>query len=318
MKKVKYCLLPLLLLILVSCATTGNEKHQEKNLWSAYDNLSYGAAKEQYVNMTIPKTVHGKTNAIVFIHGYNGGKMENWTFLNHYRKDFIVANVNYRAISTAQNNLTMQDLLTDVDSAVSIIKHNADDNGIAINKVIVIGHSLGGFLALNYSYRQFDKDPPIPIAFCVSMSGLSDFADVHWINLARNPFNWWMNIDTILLLTSSLTGQTITKKDISDFGFTGPVVQYIKEISPRYSITDGIPPTIIVHDANDNIVPYSNSTGLQGALDAVHAPNVFIGASTNLGHCLGAAYFGPTRNIDASLKKEMIQAIDRYIELYGD
>ncbi|GHV87906.1 hypothetical protein AGMMS50267_02660 [Spirochaetia bacterium] len=317
MKPVKYCLLPLLVLILVSCASTGNVPQQEKNRWTAFDHLQYGDAKEQYADMTIPNIIPEKTNALVFIHGFNGGKMENWSFLNTYREDCIVANVNYRTIRTTNNNLTMHDLLTDVDSALSRIKRTANDNGVAINKVIVIGHSLGGFLALNYSYRYFDADPPIPIAFCVSMSGLSDLADVRWINLARNPFNW-ISFKTILLLTSSLTGQKLTRNDISPFGFTGPVVQYINEISPRYRISGGIPPTIIVHDASDRTVPYSNSASLHGALDAVQAPNVLIGTSTGLHHTLGAAVVAPTRTMNASLEKEMIQAIDRYIELYGD
>jgi acetyl esterase/lipase len=317
MKQIKYCLLPILLFAFVSCATTGHVQQQEKNRWTAYDNLSYGAAKEQYVNMTIPNTIHEKTNVIVFIHGYNGGRMENWTFLNKYREDFVTANINYRTISTANNSLTMHDLLTDIDHAVALIKQTAADNSITVNKVIVMGHSLGGFLALNYSYRYFDQDPPIPIAFCVSMSGLSDLADVRWIGLARNPFNW-ISFKTIVLIASSLTGQAITKDDISMFGFTEPVVQLLKEISPRYSITAGIPPTIIVHDAGDPTVPYSNSASLHGALDAVHAPNILIGTSTGLSHSLGAASGAPTRTINASLEKEMIQAIDRYIELYED
>jgi acetyl esterase/lipase len=211
----------------------------------------------------------------------------------------------------------MDDLLEDISNALAAIRNKAQDHGITLNKLVIVGHSLGGFLALNYGYRFFDQDPPIPIAFCVTMAGLSDLGDANWISLARNPFHW-ISFKTILLLASSLSGQAIPRDAITNFGFTEPVLEILKEISPRYAIREGIPPTIIVHDAADTIVPYSNATSLNGALDAMRVPNILISTSNYLNHGLSSNPLRETRVIRPSLEERMIQAIDQYLSLYGN
>ncbi|MDR2133467.1 MAG: hypothetical protein LBP27_00050, partial [Treponema sp.] len=71
-------------------------------------------------------------------------------------------------------------------------------------------------------------------------------------------------------------------------------------------------PAIIIHDKDDNIIPFSNSEILHNKLESLHIPNVFI-ITDKLGHDLGADGKKGVKIINYELETKLIDAIDRIV-----
>jgi predicted esterase len=286
-------------------------------LWQDYNAIKYGKEEIQNINVSIPVNTSNATTAIVFIHGFDPrGRMQYWTLIDNYRDKFIVGNMNYR-IPDVHKDINMNELLNDLDRAIAAMEKTAKDNNIQIQNLIIIGYSLGGAMTLNYSYRNLQKSHSIPIKFCVSLAGISDFTDPAFISLSSK---WGagltgLNTKKLLSLFSALSNQSITENDINEFGFNERTANNLRDISPINYINANTLPTLIVHSADDETVPFSNSQNLHNTLEALQIPNVFI-ETNKLGHSLGTSYLTSKRKMNSSLENAIIEAIDRYIAIY--
>jgi acetyl esterase/lipase len=276
--------------------------------YTMYKDLSYGSYERNLVDISIPGGI--SEGLILFIHGgiwMYGGKENCPLFLEPYRNRFIVASMSHRYID---ENTHLSDLEEDVAAAVSYIRDFALRNNREPGKLIIMGHSSGAHLAMLYAYKQRD---PVPIAFCVNMAGPADLSDIAFFyNFKRRRLE-----KLFYRLSEKAVGHSIVEGDITSEGYSESGRKILEAVSPIYFVTDASPPTIIVHDAADSLVPYSNSTALNSALNVYGVDHDFLASYSGIGHFLGAKVTrGGALLYDKTLTPWLTRVMDEYMEKY--
>jgi acetyl esterase/lipase len=286
--------------ILFSACPTGDDSTDDQN---TYTDLSYGSSESQKLDLFFPDTEDEKLNAVLFIHGgaWIGGDKEDYaSFVQKMRdRGLIAATMNYRLLLEGAH---AGDMLNDVDAAITLIKEKADDKGIAVNKLILMGASAGAHLSLLYSYKSHVASP-IPIAFCVGLSSPTDFLDPNYYtdipsNSPEAQAKFW--------LMSALTGTLITASNYT----SAQTVKNLESISPIQYVASGVPPTLLAVGLKDDTVPPSNTTRLRAALDAVGVVN-YCYEYPNSGH-------GLDDSRDKGKHDELYGQMLQWIDLYGN
>jgi acetyl esterase/lipase len=282
-----------LIIVYVVIFLTGCSKSVQ---WTFQD-MSYGTDIRQTFNIIIPKGKNS-VHAIVYLHGgfyYSGNKLWYPQFLAEYSENNMFVTMDYRLINLQENNIQMEDMISDVHDALMKIQDVAKENGVTINDFILTGHSAGAHIALLYGYKfsQENEKRKVNIAACVSLSGPSDYTDdFGWSSMTHYGEDLQKRLSTLSLIGSNLTGHDI---ELSQYNWTqqtnySDFKEYAEGISPiRYvNRTDKLPPTLLVHGLDDSIVPYSNSIKLNAALDNTNVPHKLITAiGTGNNHMLG-------------------------------
>jgi acetyl esterase/lipase len=264
-----------------------------------FQNVSYGPDKNQTFNIIIPKK-RNNVHAIVYIHGgfyYSGNKLWYPQFLTDYSKNNIFATIDYRLVSFGDinNNTNMHDIISDVNDALIKIIDVANENGVSIKDFILVGHSAGAHIGLLYGYKYFkeNNNRQINISACISLSGPNDYTDdLGWSSMTYHGDSLQKRLLRLSQIGTKLTSRNIeliqsnwTEQDNYD-----EFKAYIEDISPIKYVnnTDKLPSTLLVHGMNDSIVPYSNSSRLNSALDNTSIPHKLITPTgTGDNHMLG-------------------------------
>ena len=205
---------------------------------------------EGKLDLYMPPSGKGPTPIVINIHGggWNKGTKESQTgFSNFFKKGYAVANIEYRLIGVA----TAPAAIEDTRCALIYIIRNAKKLNIDPNKIVIMGGSAGGHLALMGGLLEnnpvFDTNcamaGPIKVAAIIDKYGITDLWD--W---AYGP------IKTSKSATSWLGAKA---KDDA----------FIKSVSPLYQVKKTSPPTFIVHGDADPIVPYQQSVALKAMFD---------------------------------------------------
>ena len=262
--------------------------------WDSTD-IQYGPDTTQKLDIIIPvrKIVH----AIVYIHGgayFKGDKSEYPSFLTDYSENNILVAMNYRLIE-GNNNVSMGDILSDVNRALLKIIDLANEKGVSIKDFILVGHSAGGHIVLLYAYNNCNEK--INIATCISMAGPTDFSDdIGWSSMTTWGEKIEERLSFLSQMGSRLTGHAI---ELTQYNWTqqknySEFKKYIMEVSPISYLSKGknITPTLLIHGRSDNQVPYSNAVRLKTGLDELPVPNKLItafGSANN--HMLGGIVY---------------------------
>ena len=267
------------------------EKHTMK--WN-FQNMAYGSDTGQTLDLILPK--QKVAQAIVYIHGgayLVGDKTEYPSFLADYTEDTVFAAINYRLVQD-NNNVRMNDILSDVDAALSKKTELSGMSGVSIKGFILVGHSAGGQIGLLYGYKYHTKTK---ITACVSMAGPTDFTDdVGWSKMAM----WGDDLETRLSFLSQvgsrLTGHAIklTQSDWTKQKNYSEFRKHVLEISSitYVSETETVPPTLLVHARDDNQVPYSNAVRLRTALHNASIPHrLLTPTGSGNSHMLGGEVY---------------------------
>ncbi|TRX58833.1 alpha/beta hydrolase [Fulvivirga sp. M361] len=178
------------------------------------------------------------TPVVINIHGggWNHGVKESQTGFGYFFKEgFAVANVEYRLVDVSPAPGAIEDLRC---ALVYLCKHAKEFN-IDTSKIVVMGASTGGHLALMTGLlgnnRKFDTncayDANIKIAAIIDRYGPSD----------------------LTLMTQSSSS---VKRWLGD-GYKNR--EFIESVSPLYYVDKNSPPTFIVHGTKDPLVPYEQS-----------------------------------------------------------
>jgi acetyl esterase/lipase len=298
------------IIICSSCTTTG--RVPVETTYTNHMDLKYGTDDRHTIDISIPKSINSKTNVILYIHGgalIMGDKSElPKPFFEIYRDNFIVASMNYRFVSKTVNVL---DIVNDVAQAIGFIRNFSIENGIETNKIILMGLSAGGHLSLLYSY-QYGQTSIIPVAFCVSLAGPTDFGDTAWWYFYRNEIPFYINLFKLY------TGyeQEIRREGLFPFGLNGVFLEKAMEVSPIKYVNVNSPPTILVHDANDTFCPFSNSAKLSAVLNVLNVPNVFIQSWSGIGHIFGIGNPRNAGNYEPYIRERLSLHMEEFIQKY--
>ncbi len=178
------------------------------------------------------KNISKPTPLIIFIHGgawKKGDKHDYWPYLISYaKKGYITATIQYRLTNIAKYPAQ----LDDVTAAIIWLKNNADKYHIDKNKIVLVGGSAGGHLAMMAAYSK----PELNIKGVVNLYGPSDLTTEY----AKN--------------TSSV--QYLIGKSFEE------APELYKVASPVSFISKSIPPTLTFQGTLDELVPYTQSDNL--------------------------------------------------------
>ncbi|MDR2418470.1 MAG: alpha/beta hydrolase [Treponema sp.] len=296
------------LLAAAGCVSTG--KLVEDVRYSQHNDLSYGSHERNLVDISIPDaTAEG---AILFIHGgiwMYGDKESYPVFLDDFRNRFVVASMSHRYID---ETVHINDLEDDVAAAVAFIREFCLQNNVNPGKLIIMGHSSGAHLAMLYAYKQHENSP-IPVAFCVDMAGPADMSDIAFLYNFRKL--GWEKF--FYQLAEKTSGYHVVDGDVTAEGYSEAGREMLASISPIYFATPESPPTIIVHDVADTIVPYANSAALNSVFNVYGNDHYFMAMYSGIGHILGAkAIKGGGLRYDKAMEAWLIKVMNEYIGKY--
>ncbi|MEN3322822.1 alpha/beta hydrolase [Mariniflexile soesokkakense] len=199
-------------------------------------------------------TAKTPTPIIINIHGggWNHGEKESQTgFGSWFKNGYAVANVEYRLVDVTPAPAAIED----VRCALIYIIKNAEALNIDTNKIVIMGGSSGGHLALMAGLlgnnKRFDTncsyEGNIKIAAIIDKYGVTDLLPLtKW----KSAKNW---------LGTNYNNQN-----------------FVESVSPLYNISKQSPPTFIVHGDADPIVPYPQSVALHEKLKANGVKTEFL------------------------------------------
>lgn len=271
--------------------------------------ISYGSHERNVMDISMPVEAASQ-GVILFIHGgawVYGGKENCPVFLDVFRDRFIVASMSHRYIDETTH---INDLMDDVAAAVACLRDFSTQNQADPGKLIIMGHSSGAHLAMLYAYQQRETSP-IPVSLCVSMAGPSDLGDIAFLynfkKLGGEKFFYQ--------LAEKLSGYHIVDGDITSEGYSESGREMLAAISPISFVGPDSPPTIIVHDVADRLVPYANSAALHSVFKVYGVDHYFMASYSGIGHVLGAKQTKEKAlRYDAALESWIIRVMNEYIE----
>ncbi len=229
--------------------------------YSAQLNVVYTKVNgwEGKVDLYLPPKTNKPSAIIINIHGggWNHGEKESQGgFTTYFKAGFAVANIEYRLTGQA----TAPAAIEDTRCALIYLIKNASAINIDVNKIIIMGGSAGGHLALMGGLlandHTFDTNCPgienIKVAAIIDKYGITDVWD-------------WAY------------GKNITSKSATNWlGDKSKDATFAKSVSPISYITKNSPPIFIVHGDADPTVPYQQSVALHQKLQELGVKTTFI------------------------------------------
>ena len=214
---------------------------------------------EGKLDLYLPPASSAPTPLVINIHGggWNKGTKESQTgFSGFFKRGYTVANIEYRLTAAA----TAPAAVEDTRCALIYLIKNAKKLNIDLSKIVIMGGSAGGHLALMGGLladnHQFDSNCPgatnIKVAAIIDKYGITDVWDwAYGVHLTSKSATSWLG----------------SKAKDQDFA---------KSVSPLYIVKKNSPPIFIVHGDADPIVPYEQSVALKAKLDELGVKNEFI------------------------------------------
>lgn len=206
------------------------------------------------VDLYLPSKEKPPTPVLINIHGggWNHGTKESQTgFSTFFKLGFAVANVEYRLTQQA----TAPAAIEDVRCALIYLVKNSKELNIDVHKIVIMGGSAGGHLALMAGLLQddsrFDTNCPLnkqfTIAAIIDKYGLADLTSL----LDSRSVKLWLGENAVN-------------------------TKFVQSVSPIYYVTKSSPPTFIVHGDADPTVPYQQSAELHKKFQSAGVKTVFI------------------------------------------
>lgn len=197
----------------------------------------------QQLDLYIPKKEIKKT-AVMFIHGggFNAGIKDDMTFHAKYfaRKGYVTTSINYRL---GDEGIYPAAKLDTID-AIKWMKKQASTYGYSPDKIVLLGYSAGGAVALNAGF-----DENTDVAAIVSGAGVTDL--------------------NALAITSDIPE---IRNNIELYMGGKPAAL----ASPVNQVTKNSPPVLMFHGIGDNIVPETQSIRLARKLKAKLIPHEVV------------------------------------------
>lgn len=224
-------------------------------------NVVYVKSKdwEGRIDLYLPPKSKGPSPVIINIHGggWNKGQKESQTGFNTFFKmGYAVANISYRLSQQA----TAPAAVEDARCALIYLIKNADALNIDINKIVVMGGSAGGHLALMAGLLgnddRFDGN-------CAGVKNVKVAAIINKYGVA-DVWDWGY-------------GPVITSKSAKQWlGEHAGDKKFAMSVSPINYVTKNSPPVFIVHGNADPTVPYQQSVDLHKKLKDAGVKTEFI------------------------------------------
>jgi len=214
---------------------------------------------EGKVDLYLPPKTNRPTAIVINIHGggwNHGVKESQGGFSTFFKAGFAVANIEYRLTGQA----TAPAAIEDTRCALIYLIKNAKTLNIDVNKIVIMGGSAGGHLALMAGLlgndHRFDTN-------CSGVENVKVLAIIDKYGIT-DVWDWGY-------------GKNITSKSATNWlGDKAKDEQFAKSVSPINYITKLSPPVFIVHGDADPTVPYQQSVDLHKKLLETGVKTEFI------------------------------------------
>lgn len=240
--------------------------------WKPDVNLAYKRVGGLDLPMAIflPKdrtTLAERRPAVVCIHGgawsgWRGGDCTNWDggiFAPHARyfaaRGAVAVTISYRNVfrpgkeqAEFEKGPSLFDLYSDCRSAVRYLRQHAEQFGIDLNRIAVIGDSAGGHLAAclgtidRFDEPGEDRSVSALANLVIACNPITDLTDTNWLAYVPVTSRAWEG------------NQPLTRVDRA------------KAISPLWNISTASAPTLVMHGLADRVVNPSHSEEFQRRL----------------------------------------------------
>lgn len=271
----------------ISCSedndTTANESLAEETML----NVSYGNDPQQKYDLYLPANRSStKTKVIMLVHGggWTGGDKADMDFFISYIKqrhpDHAIVNVNY--VLADIDTPAFPNQFLDLDAVID--KLTSEKNELQIlPEFALVGASAGAHISLMYDY-VYDTDDQVKIVG--DIVGPTDFTDPFYSNNPNFP-----------ALMAALVDESAYPQGTN----------YAEVLSPALRVSNASSPTLLFYGNADPLVPLTNGTTLNTALNNSqidHSFTIYDG-----GH-------GDWAQSDIENMKEQISiAVDTYMEV---
>jgi acetyl esterase/lipase len=262
--------------IIFGCATVGSPAPDVATQYAdslgvkykVQSNLTYATASniELKLDLFLPRESAERVPLAVIFHGGGweaGSKESVLNYVGPYLKmGFVVANVNYRLTRDALAPAAVED----TRCALRWLSRRAKQFKIDTNKIVLVGGSAGGHLALITGMLPLDNpfdrvctaddrarwpntaDPSMAVTAIVNNFGIADVEDL-------------------------LSGANAKQFAIDWLGATPNREAVARSVSPIQYVRAELPAIFTAHGDADPLVPYSHSTRLHAALNNAGVPN---------------------------------------------
>ncbi|MCL2299471.1 MAG: alpha/beta hydrolase [Firmicutes bacterium] len=253
--------------------------------------IAYASQSErQKVDICLPRK-KGGTDVVFFIHGggWSAGdkSLHRDACIKYAKQGYAAAAMNYRFINPdlppERQSATCADMLDDIGNAIAAVKARMIEEGYTPRKMAVGGCSAGGHLTMLYAYSRGAR-AAIPIAFLFPDVGPTDFTDPAYLDMP-------------VRLARDLAPRLAGRADFDPLA-----------MSPLHYAAPGAPPTLLRYGALDELVPLSQGTLLQAALEAAGVRSDLL-VYPNSGHGLDG-------NADAALNARYDAKLREYFDTY--
>ena len=203
---------------------------------------------------TAASATRGPAPLVITIHGgsWAGGSSQDLPELNHYlaARGYVVAAIGYRLAPKYPFPAATED----VNAAIDYLKSRAKVFGIDSTRIVLVGRSAGGQLALQSAYTKNDFN----IRGVVSLYGPTD--QIWGWEHPTNPRVY----DSFSALRAFLNGEP------------SQVAPAYRAASPMNYIGSHTIPTLLIHGTMDPLVSVKQSQRLDSALAIARRPHLLV------------------------------------------
>jgi acetyl esterase/lipase len=144
----------------------------------------------------------------------------------------------------------------DTRCALRWVFRNAKQWDFDTSKIVLTGHSAGGHLSLITG--MLPKGTPLDNR-CYGDEDMHVAAIVNWYGIAD--------------VNDLIQGPNVKTYAMMWIGSEADATAIARSVSPLTYVRAGLPPILTIHGDKDDVVPYSQATRLQNALDKAKVPN---------------------------------------------
>lgn len=223
---------------------------------------------------------------VIVVHGgsWQHGDRAELAALNRYlaARGYVVASVGYRFAP----QWPFPAARDDVREAIAFLKVHAAEYGLDPHRLVLLGRSAGGQIALSLAYAASDPDIRGAIAFYAP-------ADMNYGY--EHPSNPWV-LDSSAVLEAYLGGNP------SQVPATYEAASPIRFVSPTTV------PTLLIHGVRDELVFVAQSERLAAHLSQAHRPHYFLRLPWATHGC-DAHFSGPCGQISTYVIERFLSAV---------
>ena len=222
------------------------------------EGVEYGQVGSRSLRLDLyqPKRRKGKTPGLIFIHGgaWKSGQRQDYRVYTTWfaQRGYVAATIDYRLSHEARFPAAVED----AKCAVRWMRARAASLGVDPDKIVVIGGSAGGHLAMMVGYSADDA----------TLEGTGGHAHVTSEVAAVVDFYGPFDLETPEGKSSDVVQDFLGQHSYDE------APELWKRVSPATYLDAGDPPTLILHGSIDETVPITQAEKLSQRLRELRIP----------------------------------------------